>query len=78
MAERKVGDLLDKLGLTVDIEDDDMVTNVVVIAKNVMGDGQVSVIIGKSEGTTWLDQLGLVEAARDIMRQGGYEQTGEQ
>lgn len=77
MAERTVGDLLDKLGLTLDLDDDDMVTNVVVIAKNVMGDGQVSLIIGKSEGTTWLEQLGLIYAASDIIRQGGYEQAGD-
>lgn len=73
MADRKTGELLDALNVTLDIDDGDMVTDVVILAKNVMADGEVSLIIGKSEATSWLEQLGLVYAASDIIRQGGYQ-----
>jgi hypothetical protein len=72
VAERKVGELLDSLNTTLDVDDADMVTDVVVLAKIVLPDGRVSIGIGKSESTTWLDQLGLVYAAGDIIRNGDY------
>jgi hypothetical protein len=74
MAERKAGELLDALNVTLDLEDSDMVTDVVVLAKNVCSDGEVSLVIGKSETTSWLEQLGLVYAAADILRSSGFEQ----
>lgn len=77
MADRKAGELLDALNVTLEVDDTDMVTDAIVIAKNVMANGEVSVIIGKSESTSWLEQLGLVYAAADIMREGGYERAGD-
>jgi hypothetical protein len=74
VADRQVGELLDSLGTTLDIDDGDMVTDAIVIAKIVLPDGRVSLGIGKSESTTWLEQLGLVYAAADIIRQSGYHQ----
>lgn len=72
MADQKVGVLLDNLGVTMALSDGDMVTDVVVIAKNVSAAGEVSLIIGKSEATSWIDEIGLIHAAVDVMR-GGYE-----
>jgi hypothetical protein len=77
MSERKAGELLDALNVCLDMEDTDMVTDVVVIAKNVMADGGVSLIVGKSESTSWLEQLGLIYAASDIMRQTNFERPGD-
>jgi hypothetical protein len=77
MADRKAGELLDALDVTLDLEDGDMVTDAVVLAKCVTADGQVNLLIGKSDATSWLEQLGLVYAAADIIRQGGYEQRSD-
>ncbi len=74
MGERKIGALLDSLGVTLDISDTDMVTDVVVIAKNVLASGEVSITIGKSESTTWFDKQALIIIAGDIERQNEFEQ----
>lgn len=76
MSEKKIGELLDSLNATLDINDSDMVTDVIVIAKIVLPDGQVSVGIGKSETTTWLDQLGLIHGAIGIIGQSRYTDAG--
>lgn len=69
------GQLLDSLGVTLDLGDGDIVPDAIVVAKVVEADGSVKVAIGSSEATTWLDELGLVTAASDIVRQ-PYMQTG--
>ena len=74
MAARKAGELIDALNVTLDIQDGDMVTDVVVLMKNVLADGAVSVVVATSEATSWLEQLGLITAASDIIRQGRYEE----
>jgi hypothetical protein len=74
MAEKKIGELLDSLNTTLELDDGDMVTDVVIIAKIVLPDGAVSLGIGQSETTTWLDQLGLVHGAIGVIRQGRFTQ----
>ncbi|MEU0937595.1 hypothetical protein [Embleya sp. NPDC005971] len=66
------GPILDGLGVTVDLEDGDLPAGAVVLLKVVDRDGEVSVGIADSEGSTWLDQLALVTAARDIIGQARY------
>jgi hypothetical protein len=64
-------------GVDLDLEEGDLVAGVVVIAKVVTADGGVTVNLGSSEGMTWLDQLGLLVAANDIVRPGSYEHEGD-
>lgn len=66
--ERPVGGLLDQQGVSLDLDDDDLVESVLVIAKVVKPDGSVQVVLGDSVGMSWLEQLGLVTAADDIVR----------
>lgn len=74
MAARTVGDLIDNLGVTLDLDDTDIIPDCLVIAKTVDADGQVSIAIGASESLTWLDQLGLLTAASDVARCGYMHQ----
>ena len=76
--ERKVGELIDALNVTLDFDDGDMITDVVVLVKNVQADGAVCLGIGKSESTSWLEQLGLVYAAADVIRQGEFSPRDDQ
>lgn len=69
MAEQKIGPVLDGLGVTLDMEDDDLIASAVVLAKVVDNDGQVALYIGVSHGLSWIDQLGLLAAAQQVSQQ---------
>lgn len=77
MADRKVGELLDSLGVTAELAEGDMVSDAVVLLKVVPEGGPVAVCIAQSEGLSWLDQLGLVTAAAEIIKQTSYEPPDE-
>jgi len=67
MAEQqKIGQLLDTLGVTMELDKGDMVTDVVVIMKVLEADGTVNIGMTKSEGTDWITKLGLLDAASRI------------
>ena len=68
MSERPAGPILDGLGVELDLDDDDLLTEVVVIGKvSRMSDGGgTSVVIAISKGMDWVSQLGLLEAARQV------------
>lgn len=67
MAEKKVGDILDGLGVVVDMDDGDLVASAVVLLKVVTADGGVTLAIASDEGCSWLEQLGIVAAAGSIV-----------
>ncbi len=73
MTDQPIGPVLDGLGVTIDLADGDLVEDAVVLAKVVDADGDVTLSISSSEGQSWLDQLGLVTAARDLRRHSAYE-----
>jgi len=64
--EQKIGQLLDTLGVTMILDEGDMVTDVVVIMKVLEPDGSVNIGITKSEGTDWITKLGLLDAANRL------------
>jgi hypothetical protein len=68
MSERPAGPILDGLGVELDLDDDDLVTEVVVIAKvsRLSDGGGTAVVIANSSGMDWVSQLGLIEAARQV------------
>ncbi|GIF08674.1 hypothetical protein [Actinoplanes siamensis] len=77
MPDQPAGPILDGLGITLDLEDRDLVVSALVLAKVVKADGQVVLVIEDSEGMSWLDQLGLVSAADAVIRTGGYQHDDE-
>ena len=68
MSEQQSGPILDGLGVTLDLSDGDLIASAMVIAKVVTKDGEVTLLLADSEGMSWLDQLGLVTAATDLIR----------
>lgn len=68
MTQRKIGDTLDRLGVELDLEDDDLVEAVMVIARISRSDGPRGVMFGMSAGMDWLDQGQLLWAANAILR----------
>lgn len=67
-----VAALVEAQGVGIDLEDDDLVSGVVLLAKVIAADGEVSLTIGASDGMSWLDQLGLIAAADAVCREGGF------
>ncbi len=67
MTDQPAGPILDGLGLTIDLSDGDLVSDAVVIAKVVSGDGSVSVSLSSGESMSWLDQFGLIAAAHRVV-----------
>ncbi len=73
MTDQPIGPVLDGLGVTIDLADGDLVEDAVVLAKVVDASGGVTLSISSSEAQSWLDQIGLVTAARDLLRHSAYE-----
>lgn len=70
MAEQRIGQLLDTLGLTAELDDGDMATDAVVILKVVQADGSVAISIGITESMDWITQQGLLSGALDLKSEG--------
>lgn len=60
---RKVGDIADALGVELNLYEDDMVTDVLVLAKVVEADGSVRLSYCASDGMSWIERIGLLSAA---------------
>lgn len=71
MADQKIGQLLDALGVTVDLDEGDLPTDAHVILKIVKADGTVSLVKAASESLDWVTTLGMLTAALEI-ENGGY------
>ncbi|MEU5946300.1 hypothetical protein ABZ793_12150 [Micromonospora sp. NPDC047465] len=77
MAEQPAGPILDGLGITLNLDDGDLVASAMVVAKVIREDGQATLLIEDSEGMTWLDQYGLIAAASDLIREPRFEREGD-
>lgn len=75
MADRPIGQLLDALGVTADLDDGDMPTDALIVMKVVQPDGGVAIAIGCSETLDWVGQKGLLHGALEITS-GGFQKTG--
>ncbi|MFC6080945.1 hypothetical protein [Sphaerisporangium aureirubrum] len=60
--------IVEGLDLRLDVSEGGLVASAVLIAKVVNEDGSVSISISTSPGTSWLDELALVTAAREIVK----------
>jgi hypothetical protein len=70
VAEQKIGQLLDALGVTADLEEGDMPVDAIVVLKVVKADGTVALAKGESEALDWVTGLGMLTAARLIENSG--------
>ncbi|MFJ2279228.1 hypothetical protein ACIOEZ_34330 [Streptomyces sp. NPDC087866] len=77
MTEQKIGQILDGLGTTIDLDEGDLIASALVIAKVVDADGEVSLSLSTSDGLSWIDQNGLVTSARQILDQRHIGMKGE-
>ena len=70
MPEQKIGQLLDALGVTADLEEGDLPTDALVTLKVIRADGSVTLVKGRSESADWVTALGMVTAAQTIENNG--------
>ncbi|MGW9245738.1 hypothetical protein [Streptomyces badius] len=66
MADQQIGQLLDTLGVTADLDDGDLVTDALVILKILQPDGSIALSIAATDTRDWINQTGLLRAAIDI------------
>lgn len=69
-----LGEVITRLNATLDIEDEDLITDVVVIAKILDPNGRVSMGLAASEGTDWLTKLALLTAGKSAFDDGYFEE----
>jgi hypothetical protein len=74
MSEEQAGQLIDSLGLVVELEDGDMPVDALLFLKVVKADGSVSLVKGRSEALDWISVLGMLTAALEI-ENNGYAQV---
>lgn len=73
--DRPVGQLLDGLGVTLDLRPEQQVIEVLVIAKVAdfkEDEGTPRLGLGSSTGLDWMAELALIEAARIFIRRHHY------
>lgn len=66
MPDQPIGQLLDTLGVTAELDDGDLVTDALVILKILQPDGSIALSIGATDTRDWINQTGLLRAAIDI------------
>lgn len=67
MAERDLAEILSGRNATLEMEDGDMVTDAVVLCRISGANGETRIGMSITEGTSWLDQFGMVKAAGNIL-----------
>lgn len=66
MAEQQIGQLLDSLGVTIDLDEGDMAVDAHVLLKVIKKDGTVSLVKAVSESLDWITLIGMLTAALQI------------
>ncbi|KAB2384745.1 hypothetical protein [Actinomadura montaniterrae] len=61
------------LGIALDLDEGDLISDAVLIAKIHKADGAVIVASKASDGTDWVTRRGLIAAAGDV-ESGGYQE----
>ena len=70
MPDQKIGQLLDTLGTTADLDDGDLPTDALVLLKVVKAGGGVALVKARSESLDWISSLGMLTAALEIENSG--------
>lgn len=71
MPDQHIGQLLDTLGVTADLDPGDMVTDAHITLKVIKTDGTITLIKATSEALDWVTALGMLTAVLEI-ENGGY------
>lgn len=66
MADQQIGQLLDTLGVTADLDDGDLVTDAHIVLKVVKANGDTSLIKATSEALDWVTSIGMLTAVLAI------------
>jgi len=72
-----MSDVLSQLGLTLDLDPEDMISDAVLIMKIHRPNGEVYVGCRQTEGTDWITARGLIAAAEDV-ESGGYAEAHDE
>lgn len=72
-----MSNVLDQLGLTLDVGSDEIITDAVLVMKVSRPDGKVYVATRATEGTDWVTIRGLVATAEDV-GSGGYDDANSE
>lgn len=75
--KQPAGAIVDGLGIDLDLTEGDLVADALIIAKVIGDDGEVSLSISNSPTLSWIDQLGLIAAASDVIRGNGRFAQGD-
>ncbi len=78
MPDQPIGPVLDGLGATLDLPDGALVEQAVVITKIVHEDGSVALALSDSAGLCWIDQLGLLSAATQIVNERPFQHPDDE
>ncbi len=76
MADHRIGQTIDALGVTADLDDEDMVTDCVVLLKVLQPDGSIAMSIGTTDSTDWINRSGLLHSALELT-EGHYRAVGD-
>jgi hypothetical protein len=75
---QKIGQLLDSLGVTIELDEGDMPVDAHVLLKVIKADGTVSLVKGVSESLDWISCLGMLTAALHIENNGYVDARDEE
>lgn len=67
--DRTIGEIVDGLGCELQLDDDEMITDAIVILKTVDGDGDVSLVSRFSAGMSWIERIGMLDVAAMMQRE---------
>jgi hypothetical protein len=70
VTEQKLGEILDGLGVSIDLDEGDLVSSAVVLCKVIKADGTVTLGYAQSDGMCWIEAVGMLTAGSDVARQG--------
>lgn len=76
MAAEPIGQILDALGVTLDLDEGDMAVDAHVLVKIVKADGSVSLVKAVSESLDWITLVGMLTAALHV-ENNGYANSRE-
>lgn len=76
MAKTDIAEIIAGRGVTLDLDEGDVVTEVVVLCRVEQREGETTLGVAVAEGTSWIDQVGLVRAA-DSLLANNWERTGD-
>lgn len=76
MADQKIGQAIDALGVTADLDDEDMVVDCIVLLKVLQADGSIAMSIGVTDSTDWINRSGLLHSALELT-EGHHRAVGD-